>query len=178
VQVLGTLIAGAAIGGALVGVDRLRKQSAARIKARVTAAPAPTPLPPPPEPGPGPTPMPEPTPDEGEELVEIDADWQEECWWGMKTPADAYLDAGVVYVKDWPADWAGEEELRVWCEPPDLATVEPTAFWQGDEIVVEVIVRPKRRGWGTLMATEGTPGVEATKGEVPWRAQCMKIEVV
>lgn len=181
VELLGVLVLAASFGGLAAAVVNSHRRTVARKAAYATPAPVPMPPEPGPDPGPGPGPTPPtpgPGPDPESEFDELESDWKDQCWWDMKSPADAYMDLQRKYVTYWPADWSGEEPLKVWVDPPDLADVEPTAFWEGDQIIVEVVLRPKRRGWGTLMATEGQSGYEAVKGEVPWRAQCIKIEVV
>lgn len=140
-------------------------------------APSPYPSPPKPKPGPGPSPKPTPKPP-GPTYVEIQADWQDLCWWTMDSPPEAYLELNKQYRTEWFLEWSGDEPVRVYMEPLDLATVEVVPFVDGDEVLVNVYVTPKRRGWGTLMALEGVSGAGAVKGETPWHAQCMKIEVV
>ena len=99
-------------------------------------------------------------------------------FWAPNEPGDVALEMGKKYYTTWPANWQGTEDLSVYMDPPDLADVEARAVWGEDgDLYVEAILIPKRRGWGHLMATEGTPGVEAVKGEVPWRVECIWVEV-
>jgi hypothetical protein len=96
----------------------------------------------------------------------------------MESPADVYMEIGQAYYTTWPSEWQGTEDLVVYVDPPELAEVKAQGVWEDGELYIEVILIPRQRGWGTLMATEGTPGPGAVKGETPWRADCMKIEVL
>lgn len=175
------------LGGVMFGIDQQRKDSERRAMARKGATLSPTPLPPAstpsptptPTPSPTPTPTPTPTPGPGDDLFPISEDaWEDYCWWTMESPADVYLELHRRYLATWPSEWQGDEDHRVYVDPPDLADVDATGVWEDGELYIEIRITPKRRGWGTLMATEGTPGAKAVKGETPWRAECMKLEVL
>lgn len=175
------------LGGFLFGIEQQRQSSQRRTLARKTPSPAlpgPAPAPTPGlEPGPTPAPMPAPTPTPAPppepKLFEIPEDtWKDYCWWTMDSPADVNLELHRRYITTWPSEWQGAEDHRVYVDPPDLADVEATGVWENGELYLEIEITPKRRGWGTLMATEGTPGPGAVKGETPWRAECMMLEVI
>lgn len=191
---IGAILMMFVLGGVAFGLDHQRRKSLEQQRARAaTPAPGPAPLPSPPGPaptpspipepspqppgpGPGPSPIPEPSPEE--EYIQISEDtWRDLCWWTMDSPADANMDLGKQYFTTWDSEWQGSEEHRVTMDPPDLADVIAQSVWEDGELYIEVILIPKRRGWGTLMSTEGTPGAGAVSGKTPWRAECMKVEV-
>ena len=183
---LGALLLVLTVGGFLVALDVQRKRNLedARRRARAKSS---TPVPRPPVPGNGTPapgtgggqggPEPEPYPDDDREEIPGDR-WQEICWWTMESKADAYLEIGTTYTTIWPLAWRGDEDHLVYMDPGELADVEVEAFLEDGEMFLDVTITPKSNGWGTLVATEGTPGVGAVSGETPWRSQCMKIEVV
>jgi len=96
----------------------------------------------------------------------------------MTSKADAYLEIGTTYYATWPLEWNGDEEYLVVMDPEGLADVVIEEFEEDGELYLDLTLIPKKIGWGTLMATEGTPGAGAVYGKTPWRSQCMKIEVI
>lgn len=178
------------VGGVFVAVNLERQKAKERARARTTVIPPSPPIPPsptpddvyPPPPTPGPKPGPRPVPpmppeDEEEPFVAIDAPWKDLCWWTPQTVPDAELDLGEEYVVRWRLDYGGQEPIAAHLEPSDLADVETYAYAEGPHVWVDVVIRPRKPGFGTLMVTEGEPGLTAVKGETPWRAQCMFVEI-
>jgi hypothetical protein len=187
VEPLSLIVISVLLGGTLVALERGHQLSLERKRARAIA---PSPVPGPgPGPGPGPLPGPEPTPEptpvpepspkppSPEQHIVIPQNaWKDQCWWD-DSPADVYLDPDESYIVTWPVAWAGDEPVEYYLEPADLADTQASAYWVGDNVFVDIVIRPKRKGWATLMVMEGESGAQAVKGEVPWRAQCLKLEV-